>query len=106
MRRRLIHLSPFAVVALVVLVEVGLTLAQNRGVFTQGTAFCSIDINTRCGSVNCNNVSFFGNTVCNPTLERVAPLCESTGVPDGCVLTHALSCSADNRTVSLGYRCG
>lgn len=107
MRRTFIHLAPLVIIVLAVLVSVGLTLAQGtRGVFTQGAPFCRIDTNTRCGSVSCTSVTFFGNTVCNPKLNIVAPVCEATGVPDGCVITDALSCSADNRVVSLGYRCG
>jgi hypothetical protein len=65
--RRLASLLLLTVVISVLLVKVGLTLAQgSRGVFTQGTKTCAVNPNTLCGNVSCSNIVMFGNTVCSP----------------------------------------
>src|SRR2546430_9814337 len=106
MNRRLTCLLLLTAVIAVLLVKVGLSLAQgSRGVFSQGTETCFVDPGTKCGHVDCSNFTYFANTVCNPSeVSQTRFLCDSN-VPSGCTITRTTQCSDNRRTLSLAYSC-
>lgn len=106
MNRRFMCILLLTAVAVVLLVKVGLTLAQgNRGVFTQGTNSCNVDASTKCGSVGCTNIVWYGNTVCTPSpYDQDRFLCDSQ-VAQGCTITETTHCSGDKTLIGFGYSC-
>lgn len=106
MRHPLIRVLSLALIILALLVSVGLTLAQNRGVFTQGTPTCTVFNETKCATVSCGRLETASNTVCdrNPLANIGGTVCDSQ-VPAGCSLTQSVHCSADQRTATVDYIC-
>jgi len=106
MNRRLTYLLLLIAALFIIPAKVRLTLAQgSRGTFTQGTEACSVNPDTKCGHVDCTNITWFSNTVCNPDPDaQTRFLCDSN-VKSGCTITETTHCSGDQSQLSFGYAC-
>ena len=104
--RRLIDMLLLTAGVSILLVKIGLSFAQSSdGTYTQGTNSCFVDIATKCGHVDCTNITWHSNTVCNPSPDsQTRFLCDSD-VRSGCTVTETTHCSADKKQLSFGYSC-
>src|SRR6516164_2341994 len=75
---------------------------STSGSFTQGSKTCSINTDTKCGSVGCSPFSKGTCTVCDSTPPSYL-LCESQ-VPSGCTVNTGIHCT-DEKQASFGYHC-
>lgn len=107
MKHSLTRLLPLIIIFISAALIAGVVaFAQgSRGQFTQGEPTCTPNSTTHCATLGCTNITYFGNTACNPReSSTVGSACDSD-VPAGCTLIHSAICAADKKSASVAYSC-